>query len=78
MSIMKLAMEIFVDEETKQWGYAVAALSIIGTGCRNREEAEEMGYQAIKDVLGGTPPQSSPDAEVVLFDVEVTPAAEAR
>ncbi|HZA26424.1 MAG TPA: hypothetical protein VE915_02095 [Actinomycetota bacterium] len=77
MSIMKLAMEVFFDEETKQWGYAVAALSIIGTGCRSREEAKELGYQAIKGVLEGTPPQSSPDAEVVLFDVEVTPADEA-
>ncbi|HET6770349.1 MAG TPA: hypothetical protein VFH75_01750 [Actinomycetota bacterium] len=77
MSIMKLAMEIFFDEEARQWGYAIAALSIIGTGCRSREEARELGYQAIKGVLAGAPPQSSPGAEVVLFDVEVTPAAEA-
>jgi hypothetical protein len=77
MTIMKLAMEIFFDEETKQWGYAVPALSIVGTGCRNREEAHDFGYQAIRAVLEGAPPQASPSAEVVLFDVEVSPAAEA-
>jgi hypothetical protein len=77
MSIMKLAMEIFFDEEARQWGYAVPALSIIGTGCRSKQEAGDLGYQAIRAVLEGGPPQASPGAEVVLFDVEVTPAAEA-
>jgi hypothetical protein len=77
MTIMKLAMEIFFDEETKQWGYAVPALSIVGTGCRSREEALELGYQAIRAVLEGAPPQTSPSADLVLFDVEVSPGAEA-
>lgn len=77
MTMMKLAMEIFLDEETKQWGYGVPALSIIGTGCRSKEEARELGFQAIKVVLEAAPRQASPGAEVILFDVEVTPAAEA-
>lgn len=77
MSVVKLAMELFFDDETKQWGYAIPALAIIGTGCRSKEEAFERGYQAIKAVLEGVPHPASPDAELVLFDVEVTPAAEA-
>jgi predicted RNase H-like HicB family nuclease len=75
--MMKLAMEVFLDEETKQWGYGVPALSIVGTGCASREEARELGYQAIRLVLEAAPSQPSPGAEVVLFDVEVTPEDEA-
>ncbi len=76
MKIMKLAMEIFLDEETQRWGYAVPALSIVGTGCRTKDEARRLGYEAIETVLEAAP-QTSPGAELFMFDVELTPAAEA-
>jgi hypothetical protein len=77
MGVMKLAMEIFFDDESRQWGYAVPAFSIVGTGCRSNEEARRLGYEAIRAALETALPQASPNAEVVLFDVEVKPAAEA-
>jgi hypothetical protein len=76
MKVMNLAMEIFFDQEARQWGYAVPALSIIGTGCESKEEARRLGYEAIEAALEETP-SPSPGAEVVLFQVELTPAAEA-
>jgi hypothetical protein len=75
MKVMNLAMEIFFDEEARQWGYAVPALSIIGTGCTSKEEARRLGYEAIETALEETPPPS-PGTEVVLFHVELTPSAE--
>jgi len=74
---MRLAMEIFPDEETEQWGYAVPALSILGTGCRDKDEARRLGYEAIETTLQTTAAQRSPEAEVVLFEVELRPTAEA-
>jgi hypothetical protein len=74
---MKLAMEIFPDEETGQWGYAVPALSIVGTGCKDKVEARNLGYQAIEAALQGDDGGRSPESEVVLFEVELRPGAEA-
>ena len=72
---MKLAMEVFPDGSTGQWGYEVPALSIIGTGCRDKDEARRLGYEAIETALQVNGDQHSPDAEVVLFDVELSPTA---
>jgi hypothetical protein len=77
MDAMKLAMEIFLDEEAGQWGYAVPALSIVGTGCRSKEEARRLGYEAIGKVLEAQPQTASRGAEIIMFDVEVTSATEA-
>jgi hypothetical protein len=77
MDAMKLAMEIFLDEEAGQWGYAVPALSIVGTGCRSKEEARGLGYEAIGKVVEAQPQNASRGAEIIMFDVEVTPASEA-
>jgi hypothetical protein len=77
MDAMRLAMEVFLDEETRQWGYAVPALSIVGTGCRSKDEARRLGYEAIGEVLEAEPQPASPGAEIIMFDVEVTPATEA-
>ncbi len=74
---MKLAMEIFPDEETGQWGYAVPALSIVGTGCKDKSEARRLGYEAIETALDADNERRSPDAEVVLFEVDLKPTAEA-
>jgi len=73
---MHLAMEIFLDDETGQWGYAVPALSIVGTGCRSKEEARRLGYQAIEAHLSAVEPSDAPGVETVLFDVEIAPATE--
>jgi hypothetical protein len=72
---MKLAMEVFPDEDTGQWGYEIPALSIIGTGCRDKDEARRLGYQAIETALQADGDQRSPDAELVLFEVELRPTA---
>lgn len=74
---MKLPMELYPDEGTGQWGYAVPALSIVGTGCRDKAEARRLGYEAIETALQADSDRRSPDAEVVLFEVELRPAAEA-
>ncbi len=74
---MRLAMEVFPDEGTGQWGYEVPALSIIGTGCRSKDEARQLGYEAIEHALQAESDQRSPDAELVLFEVELKPTAEA-
>lgn len=72
---MKLAMELFPDEETGQWGYAVPALSLVGTGCRDRDEARRLGLEAIQAALDVDSQGRSPGAEVVLFEVELRPTA---
>jgi hypothetical protein len=71
---MKLAMEVFPDDESGQWGYAVPALSLVGTGCRDKAEARRLGYEAIEAALEAGSDRRSPDAEVVLFEVELRPA----
>lgn len=74
---MNLEMELFPDSETGQWGYAVPALSIVGTGCETKDEARRLGFEAIQTVLATGSQRRSPNAEIVVFNVEVTPAAEA-
>ena len=73
---MHLAMEIFLDNETEHWGYAVPALSIVGTGCRSKEEARRLGYRAIEAHLSSVEPTDAPGVETVLFEVEIAPATE--
>ena len=71
MDAMKLAMELFRDDETGSWGYRIPALSIVGTGCRSREEAQQLGYEAIGAHLEDE--GSRIEGDVVLFDVEIAP-----
>jgi hypothetical protein len=75
MDSMKLRVEFFRDEEVGQWGYSVPALSIVGTGCRNREEAEEFVIEAIKFVLedeGRGAEAAGQETGVTTFEVELT------
>ena len=70
METMNLTMEIFLDEETGLWGYAVPALSLVGTGCRTKEEAGRLGHESIGKVLEAGEQRLSPDAHIVRFRVE--------
>lgn len=69
---MKLAMEIFFDEEVRQWGYRVHSLSIVGTGCRSRDEAERLGWEAIRFALEDDDHELEDGSETVMFDVDIT------
>lgn len=51
MGHMKLAIELYRDDEVGQWGYSVPTLSIVGTGCRNRDAAEAGAIDAIRVAL---------------------------
>lgn len=74
---MKLAMELFHDEEVGQWGYSVPALSIVGTGCESREDAYRLGLEAVEFVIESQGQEFGEGAEVVLLDVDVKPEAQA-
>ncbi len=72
---MKLAMELYRDDEVEQWGYSVPALSIIGTGCASRDEARRLGLEAIRYMIDAEGQEFDGEADVVMFDVDVRPAA---
>lgn len=59
MGPVNLRVELFYDDEVDQWGYAVPALSILGTGCPSRSDAERFAIDAVRDVI-----ESAGDAEV--------------
>ncbi|HLQ33451.1 MAG TPA: hypothetical protein VK457_12255 [Chloroflexota bacterium] len=71
---MKLRVEFFYDDESKNWGFSVPALNIVG-GEETREKAEKMALEAIDFALEGVPQDFDNDVdEVAYFDVQVTRA----
>jgi len=72
---MKLKIEIFQDTETGQWCYDVPALSIIGTGCNSREDAERLALEAIEFTLEEENDQPAEGAEVITYDVQIAKAS---
>lgn len=72
---MQLKVELFHDKDTGQWGYDVPALSIIGTGCTSREEAERFAVQAIEFTLESGDEELSQDSEVLTYDVRIARAS---
>lgn len=72
---MKLKVELFYDNEVNQWGYTVPALSILGTGCNTREEAERYVVEAIQDVIESGDDEIENDADVMTLDVQIAKAS---
>lgn len=75
MEAMQLKVELFYDNEVNQWGYTVPALSILGTGCNSRDEAEKFAVEAIQDVIQSGDEEIEEDAEVMTLDVQITKAS---
>lgn len=74
---MKLEIELFRDDEAGQWGYAVPALSIIGTGCRGREDAEKSALDAISFALESHGDPRTEETQVVEYEVRLTKSSQA-
>ncbi len=75
MDAMQLKVELFFDIEVDQWGYTVPALSILGTGCNSRDEAERFAVEAIQDVIESGDEEIEEDAEVMTLDVQIAKAS---
>jgi hypothetical protein len=75
MEAMQLKVELFYDNEVNQWGYTVPALSILGTGCNSREEAERFAVEAIQDVIESGAEEIEEDADVMTLDVQIAKAS---
>ena len=75
MEAMQLKVELFYDNEVDQWGYTVPALSILGTGCNSREEAERFAVEAIQDVIESGDEEIEADAEIMTLDVQIARAS---
>ena len=72
---MKLQVELFYDDEVRQWGYVVPALSILGTGCNSREEAEAFAVEAIEFTIESENEEPTDGAEVITYDVQIARAS---
>ena len=77
MEAMKLRVELFYDVEVEQWGYVVPSLSILGTGCTSRTEAERFALEAVQEVIESEDDEMDENSEVVTFDVQIAPIAQA-
>jgi hypothetical protein len=75
MNAMKLHVELFYDNEVDQWGYTVPALSILGTGCNSREEAERFAVEAIQEVIESGDGEIEEGADVLTLDVQIAKAS---
>jgi predicted RNase H-like HicB family nuclease len=75
MGGMKLKVELFQDTETGYWCYDVPALSIIGTGCKTREDAEKYALEAIEFTLEEENDAPTEGAEVITYDVQIAKAS---
>lgn len=70
-----LPVELFFDDEARNWHYRVPALHINGGGTVTRADAERECLSAIAFALEGDPRDYDADAETVTLDVRVAPAA---
>jgi predicted RNase H-like HicB family nuclease len=75
MDNMKLQVELFYDNEVDQWGYTVPALSIVGTGCETREEAERLALEAVEVPLESGDHDFPEDSEVITYDIQIAKAS---
>ena len=72
---MKLRVEIFPDTETGYWCYDVPALSIIGTGCLTREDAERYALEAIEFTLDAEDADPPEGAQIITYEVQIAKAS---
>lgn len=70
----QLRVEFFYDHEVDLWGYSVPVLSIIGTGCKTREDAERYVLEAIKFTLEEEIDDLADGGEVVTYELTLTQA----
>lgn len=70
----QLRVEIFYDHEVNMWGYSVPALSIVGTGCKTREDAERYVLDAIEFTLEEEIDDLADGAEVLTYDIVIAKA----
>ena len=70
-----LRVELFFDDEARNWHYRVPALHINGGGTVTRADAQRECLSAIAFALEGDPRDYDADAETVTLDVRVAPAA---
>lgn len=73
--VSALRVELFFDDEARNWHYRVPALHINGGGSPSRADAERDCLEAIAFALEGDPLEFDPDSEAVTLDVNVAPAA---
>jgi hypothetical protein len=71
----KLHVEIFYDHEVDLWGYSVPVLSIIGTGCLTREDAERFVLDSIEFALEEEVDDPHEGADVITYDVQIAKAS---
>ena len=71
----QLQVEIFYDHEVDLWGYSVPVLSIIGTGCKTREDAERYVLGVIEFILEEEINKPSEEAEIVSYDIQIAKAS---
>lgn len=70
-----LRVEFFFDDEANTWHYRVPALHINGGGTATREDAQRRCIDAIAFALEGNPSEYDSDAQAVVINVSVAPAA---
>jgi hypothetical protein len=73
--VSALRVELFFDDEARNWHYRVPALHINGGGSLSRADAERDCLEAIAFALEGDPREFDLDSEAVTLDVNVAPAA---
>lgn len=71
----QLRVEIFYDQEVDLWGYSVPVLSIIGTGCLTRDDAERLVLDAIEFVIEEEVDDPHEGADVVTYEVQIAKAS---
>lgn len=71
----QLRVEIFYDQEVELWGYSVPVLSIIGTGCKTREDAERYVLDAIEFVLEEEVDEPNEGTGIPTYEVQIARAS---
>lgn len=71
----QLRIEICYDHEADLWGYSVPVLSIIGTGCLTREDAERFVLDAIEFAIEEEVDDPHEGADVITYDVRIAKAS---
>ena len=73
--VSTLRVELFFDDEARNWHYRVPALHINGGGSPSRAAAGRDCLDAIAFALEGYPREFDSDSEALTLDIIVAPAA---